>query len=72
MHKVAAPWRACLTVCQEADTPGCTAQACSIRDAMPDPESFGIEAVDGLALPRDLTMARTRAWTHPRAHPFPI
>jgi peroxiredoxin Q/BCP len=29
----------------KADTPGCTAQACSIRDAMPDLKSLGIAAV---------------------------
>jgi thioredoxin-dependent peroxiredoxin len=28
----------------KADTPGCTAQACSIRDAMPDLKSLGIAA----------------------------
>jgi peroxiredoxin Q/BCP len=29
----------------KADTPGCTTQACSIRDAMPDLKSLGIAAV---------------------------
>lgn len=29
----------------KADTPGCTTQACSIRDAMPDFEKLGIDAV---------------------------
>jgi thioredoxin-dependent peroxiredoxin len=29
----------------KADTPGCTAQACSIRDAMPDLASLGVAAV---------------------------
>jgi thioredoxin-dependent peroxiredoxin len=29
----------------KADTPGCTRQACSIRDAMPDLNSIGIAAV---------------------------
>lgn len=29
----------------KADTPGCTTQACSIRDAMPDLASLGIAAV---------------------------
>jgi len=29
----------------KADTPGCTRQACSIRDAMPDLKSTGIAAV---------------------------
>jgi thioredoxin-dependent peroxiredoxin len=29
----------------KADTPGCTAQACSIRDAMPDLTGLGIAAV---------------------------
>ena len=29
----------------KADTPGCTRQACSIRDAMPDLKSIGIAAV---------------------------
>jgi peroxiredoxin Q/BCP len=29
----------------KADTPGCTTQACSIRDAMPDLRSLGIAAV---------------------------
>jgi peroxiredoxin Q/BCP len=29
----------------KADTPGCTTQACSIRDAMPDLQSLGIAAV---------------------------
>jgi peroxiredoxin Q/BCP len=29
----------------KADTPGCTAQACSVRDAMPDLKSLGIAAV---------------------------
>jgi peroxiredoxin Q/BCP len=29
----------------KADTPGCTTQACSIRDAMPDLSAAGIEAV---------------------------
>ena len=29
----------------KADTPGCTTQACSIRDAMPDLKSLGITAV---------------------------
>jgi peroxiredoxin Q/BCP len=29
----------------KADTPGCTIQACSIRDAMPDLKSLGIAAV---------------------------
>jgi thioredoxin-dependent peroxiredoxin len=29
----------------KADTPGCTRQACSIRDAMPDLKSVGIAAV---------------------------
>jgi len=29
----------------KADTPGCTVQACSIRDAMPDLKSLGIAAV---------------------------
>jgi peroxiredoxin Q/BCP len=29
----------------KADTPGCTTQACSIRDAMPDFKNLGIDAV---------------------------
>jgi thioredoxin-dependent peroxiredoxin len=29
----------------KADTPGCTVQACSIRDAMPDLENLGIAAL---------------------------
>ena len=29
----------------KADTPGCTTQACSIRDAMPDLAGLGIAAV---------------------------
>jgi hypothetical protein len=29
----------------KADTPGCTTQACSIRDAMPDLKRLGIAAV---------------------------
>jgi len=29
----------------KADTPGCTAQSCSVRDARPDLASLGVEAV---------------------------
>ncbi len=29
----------------KADTPGCTRQACSVRDAMPDLKTVGIDAV---------------------------
>jgi thioredoxin-dependent peroxiredoxin len=29
----------------EADTPGCTTQSCSIRDAMPDLSSTGVDAI---------------------------
>src|SRR5215471_17995914 len=29
----------------EADTPGCTTQSCSIRDARPDLSSLGVDAV---------------------------
>ena len=29
----------------KADTPGCTAQSCAVRDALPNPEELGVAAL---------------------------